>query len=136
VPTNRDARLFYRCALQRFEEAQILRKSEKTTGAMYLAGYAVECMLKALLLSATPESRTSETIKSFRGGHGHSFDWLRDQYLGKGGARFPPVVNECFALLNEWSVEWRYDPGVQSAADSDDFLDAVNAVLAWAKARF
>lgn len=45
---------FFKVALQRFEEAQILLKNKKNVGAMYLAGYTVECMLKPLLLRPTP----------------------------------------------------------------------------------
>ena len=42
VPKSREARLFYRCAKQRFDDAAVLRKAEHTTGAVYLAGYGVD----------------------------------------------------------------------------------------------
>lgn len=58
VPKSKHARLFYRCALHRRDEAKILRKADpRTTGAVYLAGYSVECILKALILAAAPQGK-------------------------------------------------------------------------------
>ena len=50
IPASIEARLYYRCAFQRHEDAQILLRADHTTGAVYLAGYGVECILKALVL--------------------------------------------------------------------------------------
>jgi len=41
LPTIRDARSFYQSAKQRFEDAEFLLEAERTTGAIYLAGYSV-----------------------------------------------------------------------------------------------
>ena len=47
----KEVRRFHRAAARRFEEAQfLLTRGNYTTAAVYLAGYAVECMLKALIL--------------------------------------------------------------------------------------
>jgi hypothetical protein len=54
---SKDVRRFRVAALQRFEDAQILLDNDRATGAVYLAGYAVECLLKAVLLERTPASR-------------------------------------------------------------------------------
>lgn len=56
IPSSSDARLFYRCAYLRFEEAQVLMRAGYTTGAVYLAGYSVECMLKAMAPRPLPAS--------------------------------------------------------------------------------
>jgi len=85
IPNSSDARLYYRCALQRYEEALILRKACKTTGAVYLAGYGIECILKALIVMAVPEANRSTVIKQFRGSRAHEFEWLRSAYLTNGG---------------------------------------------------
>ena len=42
IPGYPEARLFYRCAFQRFDDAQVLLRADHTTGAVYLAGYAVD----------------------------------------------------------------------------------------------
>jgi hypothetical protein len=44
VPASSEARLYYRCAFQRQEDAQILLRADRTTGAVYLAGYAIGCI--------------------------------------------------------------------------------------------
>ncbi len=51
LPRAAEARRYYRAAKQRYEDAQMLLEAGRTTGAVYLAGYAVECILKALLLA-------------------------------------------------------------------------------------
>jgi HEPN domain-containing protein len=47
---------FFRAAQQWLAEAQFLLQNDYTTAAVYLAGYAVECMLKALILASEPHA--------------------------------------------------------------------------------
>ena len=56
IPRGPEARLFYRCAIQRHEESVVLLEAGYTTGALYLAGYSVECILKSLVLAGVPEN--------------------------------------------------------------------------------
>lgn len=136
VPTSPNARLFYRCALQRIEEAKILRKADQvTTGAVYLAGYAVECMLKALILSGLTKTKQELMLKSFRGSKAHDFDWLREQYLVNGGARFPPKVARSFTLVSDWSTDLRYLPKNLKTKDIDEFLRATDEIQQWIAGR-
>ena len=58
VPGSSDARLYYRCAFQRYEESQVLIEAGYTTGAVYLAGYGIECILKALVLNVSTGRRS------------------------------------------------------------------------------
>src|SRR5436309_2268465 len=103
IPSSRDANLYYRCALQRYEEAAVLFKADYTTGAVYLAGYGIECILKALVLMAVPAGDRSDMLKSFRGSKAHEYEWLRSLYLTNGGARFPREITQHFTLVNDWS---------------------------------
>jgi hypothetical protein len=58
VPKSNEARRFFRAAGARYSEAFfLLENSGFTTAAVYLAGYAVECMLKALVLSHEPRRK-------------------------------------------------------------------------------
>jgi len=66
-PRNPEVRRFYQAVSQRFDDAVILLDNDRTTGAIYLAGYAVECMLKALLLLGRPYLATRPLMKLFRG---------------------------------------------------------------------
>lgn len=65
MPWLPDARLFYRCAIRRYVEAAVLLKAGFTTGAVYLAGYGIECTLKALVLANVPPGARSRVLKSF-----------------------------------------------------------------------
>ena len=69
-PTQIDARVYYRCAVNRYDEAKVLFRADYTTGAVYLAGYGIECILKALVLANTPKNELSAILKSFRGPRG------------------------------------------------------------------
>ncbi len=63
LPTAQGARPFYRAGKQRFEDARLLLdKAERTTGAIYLAGYGVECLLKALVLSVIPAANRQQMV--------------------------------------------------------------------------
>jgi len=107
VPRSIEARIYYRCAFHRFEDALILLRADRTTGAVYLAGYSVECMLKALILSTVPAKKRLDVFQSFRGPTGHDFDYLRNQYRLNRGAPFPREVNQSFTLVNDWSTDLR-----------------------------
>jgi hypothetical protein len=137
VPGSIDARLYYRCAFQRYEDAQILpRTAGHGTGAVYLAGYGIECILKALVLSVVKPVRRQSAIQSFRRlGQGHDFEWLRSQYFHHGGARFPRDVNESFTLVLYWSTNLRYEPSTIKPTEADAFMKAAATILRWAGGR-
>lgn len=135
VPSSADARLYYRCAFLRHDEAKVLLKSDFTTGAVYLGGYGVECMLKALVLMAVPDKERSKTLLSFRGGKAHEYQWLRTLYRVNGGARFPREIGRCFALVDNWSTDLRYTPRSVGEPEARKFLAAAWAIILWADGR-
>ncbi|QEH38727.1 HEPN domain protein [Aquisphaera giovannonii] len=135
MPGSREARLFYRCAYGRCDEAQVLLRAGYTTGAVYLAGYTVECILKALILNAVPPGRVTEVLQLFRGNHAHDFEWLKALYRRHQGATLPPDVRRAFTLVNEWSTDMRYSPEHMRGADAERFLSGVDAILKWAEER-
>src|SRR5437764_269743 len=106
-PRSAEAKRFYRASLERLEDAQSLLGNRRTTGAVYLAGYGVECILKALLLERTPKSRRSGVLDSFRGQLAHNFDWLKYE-LGRTGFTQFRQSAAWFLEVNDWSTELRY----------------------------
>jgi HEPN domain-containing protein len=134
-PRSKDARLFYRCAFQRFEDAQLLFRNERSTGAVYLAGYGVECILKALILSVVAPKNVGAILGSFKGHRAHDYEWLRSVYRQNGGASLPRETNRCFTLVDIWSTEIRYYPGTVKERDADRFITAAWALLEWADGR-
>ncbi len=135
VPASIEARLFYRCAFQRQEDAQILLRADHTTGAVYLAGYGIECILKALLLSALTAATRAVMLATFRGARAHDYEWLRTQYLQNGGSRFPREITEAFTLVNAWSTDMRYLPRTLKADEAEGFLSAAENIIRWADGR-
>ncbi len=130
--------LYWRVAVQRFEEAQILHgEHDLGTAAVYLAGYSVECALKALLLSTYPAGRCKKVIESFRGKAGHDFESLKAKYLRRPNATtFPSALIGSFSVVRSWDTELRYKPGVTPAAEVKRFLAAVEQIMTWTKGNF
>lgn len=135
VPVSVEARRFYRAALQRLDDARILQKAEHTTGAVYLAGYGIECILKALVLNGLPEVRHKEMLRSFRGSKAHDFEWLRSQYYQIGGARFPSGITRSFTFVSDWSTDIRYVPKTIRPTEADAFMKAAEGIVRWANGR-
>jgi len=130
---SQHVKLFEKLADQRFEEAEFLfNKSPYTTVTAYLAGYAVECILKALLLSRTPVSRQQKLFDSFRGGKAHNFEWLKNE-LRKKKVAWPAELARSFKTVSQWSTEWRYKAGRIPPREADAFLKATSELLQWAK---
>lgn len=65
LPRDPEARNYYQSAKQWLEDANlILHRLDKTRAAVYLAGYGVECMLKALILSTLPSRKIDQLLKT------------------------------------------------------------------------
>ncbi len=135
IPDSSDARLYYRCAYLRCDEAKVLLKAGYTTGAVYLAGYGIVCILKALVIMAVPASDRPSTLKLFRGNKAHEYEWLRSLYLTRGGLRFPREITRHFTLVNDWSTDLRYTPRTVREHDAEAFLASSIAIIKWADGR-
>jgi hypothetical protein len=104
-------------------------------GAVYLAGYAIECMLKALIMEGVPAGRQDAMLRDFRGNVAHDFGWLRRLYLTTGGKPFSREMTRNFTDVRYWSTELRYDPKVMKGTDPDSFLQSAEAIMKWADGR-
>lgn len=135
LPQPQQARLFYRAALQRYDDAALLLEAGRTTGAVYLAGYTVEGMLKALVLAGVPARLRKELRSEFRGNRAHNIEWLGALYRRYIGAVLPRGITRHLARVAFWSTDLRYETGVWKVRDAADFLDSVVAVAAWADER-
>jgi HEPN domain-containing protein len=135
------ARRFHRAAGKRLTEAMFLLEHDFTTAAVYLAGYAVECSLKAVILAYEPVADNPATVETFRGGKAHSFDWLLF-LLDKRHAhvpRFlslPRFLSREFELLAEWSTELRYEPSDFENARARKIVKTAEDILEWAERSF
>lgn len=137
VPRDKDAKRFYRAAGQRLEDATFLRDAARTTAAVYLAGYCVECMWKALIVTQAGPKK-DEVLDLFRGASAHNYDWLRsiyDKYGGKPPSKKDKELRNAFVIVGSWRTDMRYDPGTIPEDDAQEFLDAVRQIWKWADER-
>ena len=135
TPSSKEARRFYRAARKRREEARCLLANGFTTGAVYLAGYGNECVLKALILNATPMSGEAAVLATFRGNRGHSLTWLRDGYAAAGRPPPPREVSADILFVLRWTTGLRYDPKRTADDLAADFLAATDRIFDWADGR-
>jgi len=129
-----DIRKFHKAAIRRLEAAEVLLDNEITLEALYLAGYCLECSLKALILARTPQSRRREKLKDrFRGAAAHSLDWLVTE-LHKVRVdlpdRFSAPLRLRFAFLH-WRVELRYAVSRRDADDVERIMQIGKEMWEW-----
>ncbi len=119
-----------KAGLKRLKDAKRLRNQSGWRGSMYLAGYYVECKLKARLMEMydiwTLEElerklyqRTGKPIKAFT----HSIEVL----MTHTGAlnRMDNTARRSFTKCNQWRTDWRYDPSNGSRHECETFIEAV-----------
>ncbi|MFZ5832200.1 MAG: HEPN domain-containing protein [Planctomycetota bacterium] len=127
LPHDAGARRFYRVAVSRLSDAKILlRHGGTTNGAMYLAGFGVECMLKALALERTPPSGRQSVMESFRGTRGHDLGWLKSRCPMPA---FSAEVRRAFVRVSTWSTDLRYDARHKKRHEAELFLAAAESVV-------
>lgn len=134
MPRDREARRFWRVGLQRMEDAKILTDNDRWRASIYLAGYAIECTLKALILSRTPVNHRDKVLGNFRGSRAHSLEWLHGQLIATKIA-LGTHARKSYLYLSSWDVSLRYDPGQGDPTEAKDFLDKTEVILIWISER-
>jgi hypothetical protein len=128
-------------------------KGEKshTRGAMYLAGYAIECVLKVYIIQAQRANTLTEAVSKLRAVEqtrpnprdipdlnstaGHRLSVLL------GLTDLAKYVEQDTALRRDWNLSfqwqstWRYDPHQPELEDAKEFVSAVRKVYNWIKAK-
>jgi HEPN domain-containing protein len=135
LPQPAEARLYYRAAKQRYDDAELLLAAGRTTGAVYLAGYTVECILKALILASAAPSLRRHLLRALRGGRAHNIEWLGALYRRHVGAATPRNITRHRARVASWSTDLRYATGTLKRQHADEFSESVVAITTWADGR-
>jgi HEPN domain len=131
IPKDVNARLYYRVAHQRLQDGKlILDRLGRAPAAIYLTGYAVECIAKALLLSSTSANERAGMLQLFRGGRGHDFAWLRAR-LAERGCTMPGNIARDWAYVSSWSVDLRYQPGPGDLDEAVQFVKVARVIVDW-----
>ncbi len=125
---------------QRLADAQALFAASRWRGAMYLAGYAVECLLKAKLMQIY-DCRTLRELeselkrRSILPAHGTVFTHqLKD--LIRLAPGHPRLLNNSQMLsvfndVNRWTPSWRYIPTQATAGEATQFMDSTKKLMHW-----
>lgn len=121
----------------RLDEAKLLLAGNKPCGAYYLAGYAVECALKACIAKQTQQGDFPDKKRA-----NDAFDHSPERLVKVAGLQSAlnvHIKNDAqfernWVTVAEWSVESRYDTQ-QSQAKAQQIIAAVDeaghGVLQW-----
>lgn len=124
-----------KASLQRWKDAQKLQFQERWRGAVYLAGYTVECKLKVQLmqmygvnhlqqLEKEIESRTNGEINLFT----HKIEVLFELTGARSRMLNYPIHQKtirAYHRCNSWSPSWRYAPDQGTRDECEMFMQAV-----------
>jgi hypothetical protein len=125
----------------RIAEAQVLFAAGLFDGAYYLAGYSVECALKACIACLTNQHDFPD--KDFaQACYTHDIEKLvraaglitqRDADAPAGSA-----LADNWSLVKDWTESSRYERNTQAEAEAliEAIVHAANGVLPWIKARW
>jgi hypothetical protein len=121
----------------RIEEAGVLFKAKKYDGAYYLAGYAIECALKACIAKAT-RRHTFPDKQFVNKCHTHNVEELVLHAGLKAALQADPALLLCWAVVKDWNEQSRYErkTRVEAKALYDAITDPAHGVLQWIKAHW
>jgi len=124
----------------RLEDALVLIAQGRWRGAMYLAGYSVEWLLKVKLMKqfGCYKLRDLEEVLSSRGMIGsrsslfsHELEVLLRLCGGLERMRSDRETWQAFGRVNRWVPAWRYSADPSSSQVVEDFLKSIQTVCWW-----
>ncbi len=131
-----------KASVHRREDARVLFEQGRWRGSMYLAGYAVECLLKARLMRIFRCSHLRDLEEELRrrgllGDDRTVFTHQLEPLLWLAGG-YDRLVQErpgrqAFQVVNRWSSVWRYYSRTTTHDDAEQFFAAVDHVLHWVR---
>lgn len=129
-----------KAAGHRWDDAQALFDAGRWRGAMYLAGYVIECQLKAKLMERFGSRKMSELEDELRrrgvlAGAATVFTHQLRALLILAGSlerlRQNKQLWRDFSVVNLWFPAWRYSSDLSSRDEAEGFLAAVESIRHW-----
>ncbi len=124
----------------RAKEARVLLRSRSQLGAYYLAGYAVECALKACIAKQRKRFEFPPKRKSVEKMYSHDLDTLLDAADLKAQLEKEITANPGFAAnwntVKDWTSESRYKTSGLNGRDLYNAVTGPNGVLPWIRLRW
>lgn len=124
----------------RLDDARALLNAVRWRGAMYMAGYAVECLLKTKLMrmfdcrhlrELEDELHRRGTISAHTTIFTHQLEVLMRLTQGLDRLRANEPLWRHFNIVNRWVPAWRYASDLSKREDAEDFLEAVEKITHW-----
>lgn len=117
---------------ERLRDAYVLLRGGRWSGAIYVAGYVIECLLKAAILS-----RVGLSVLPSRYWHHDLERLVVDAHLRRElEAEMSDEMEQCMGLLSRaWDVSIRYQPGAHERCEAEEFLLKMETVRRWLLAR-
>jgi HEPN domain-containing protein len=137
LPDRKTRKDFQRLAELRAKEAVTLAKTGSQQGAYYLAGFAVECALKACIAKKT-RRHDFPADKDYAGKvYTHNLDQLLklahlDAQLEE-DMKIRPLLAKNWDLVRRWKVDSRYETSKLSGRDLTRAVNSADGVLQWIK---
>lgn len=123
---------FERVAKQRLAAAEFLLQHGYNLDSMYLAGYGVECALKALILAWTPRGQRADMLaKITRGQSMHQAETLLEILFSQGRTLSRALKMQ--VVQSGWSTALRYETGRVPTSAVQKVLQAARDVLVLVK---
>lgn len=133
-------REFQKLAELRAQEAAVLLHNRKLQGAYYLAGYAVECALKACVAKETKRHEFPPKLEFVRDVYTHDLiRLLRLAGLDKQldiDMKLNPALGINWGVVKEWAEKSRYVTAGLKGKDMHMALGGADGVLTWIKQRW
>ena len=125
--TSRD---FQRAARQRLTTAEFLLQNRYNLDAKYLAGYTIECSLKALILETTLPKDRAMTLKRISSGKKTHEPEILGGILKDLGRPIPLELVKKFRRSG-WTTALRYETGRSDTKETRGFLKTAKRAYDW-----
>ena len=125
---------------QRLVDAQTLLNASRWRGAMYMAGYAVECLLKTKLLhiydcknlrELEDLLRQRSILSAYRTVFTHELEGLLRLTPSYNRLRQDRDFWRMFQVVNLWTPQWRYTVKQTTYQEAAKFLTFIENVMHW-----
>jgi len=124
----------------RLDDARTLLNAGRWRGAMYMSGYAVECLIKTKLMQnyscrnlyeLENELQRRGILASHATIFTHHLELLLRLTQAFDRLKQNQVLWPQFNIINRWVPAWRYTSDLANRQDAEDFLEAVLDIMQW-----
>ena len=125
---------------QRLEDAKVLLRASRWRGSMYIAGYAVECLLKTKLMQIYDcknlrdlewELQRRFILSTHRTVFTHQLADLLKLAPGSDRLKQNRELWPLFNNVNRWTPNWRYTPKLAARPEATEFITSVERIMHW-----